>query len=317
MLDPTGQTATWDTIINGIFIGASILAAIVTAGLFLSAAVPLWTGIGIAATAIVDSVAAGIATAQIIDDNVEGVDFITDKDSEILTWAGVAFGIASLGLTTAAGAAAKTGLKAARKNLKATKAVTSSSNSEPSGNGIRNMFGDRIVGRIDPRSSLATEFTALDSFPKPLLQDLSDFMKKGEGKIITGPVDTKYNSELRNIYLRTYSPAYHPLRPKEVLAHEFGHTWAHMKLGTPDGSFFPQDIKTKLITIRGELGKYKDSIPSTYSKFSTDNAWEYLQEDHELLADLFVYHYRTPTPPTHIYDSTIAAELTKSIFESY
>jgi RHS repeat-associated protein len=116
MVDPTGQTPDWDTIINGIFIGVSILATIATAGLFLAPAVTLWTGIGVAVSTIVEGVAVGMATAQIIDDNVDGVDFITDETSEILTWAGIALGIASLGLTTAAGAAgaaAKTSLKAA------------------------------------------------------------------------------------------------------------------------------------------------------------------------------------------------------------
>jgi RHS repeat-associated protein len=112
LVDPTGQTPDWDTIINGIFLGVSILATIATAGLFMSAAIPLWTGIGVAVSTIIEGVAAGIATAQIIDDNVDGVDFITDETSEILTWTGIALGIATLGLTTTAGATAKTSLKA-------------------------------------------------------------------------------------------------------------------------------------------------------------------------------------------------------------
>jgi RHS repeat-associated protein len=105
LVDPTGQTPNWDTIINGIFLGVELFAAFVSAALLtLPSGGASWVAFGVSVTAIAaDLTAAGITAAQIANDHPDVDDFISDEDSEILTIAGMALGAAGLALGLAGG----------------------------------------------------------------------------------------------------------------------------------------------------------------------------------------------------------------------
>jgi RHS repeat-associated protein len=114
LVDPTGQTPNWDTIINGVVLGVTVIAAAITGGLLgaaLYAGVSSWLAFGISVTALAaDLTSSAIAAAQIHNDREDVSDFISDTDSEILMIAGTVLGLASgLGI----GGAAKTGAKKA------------------------------------------------------------------------------------------------------------------------------------------------------------------------------------------------------------
>jgi RHS repeat-associated protein len=119
LTDPTGQTATWDIVKNGLLAGIGVIAAvfglaasIITGG----TSIPLF--IGIVAAGLTDL---GIATAQAADTLLEGAGkkgFITDETSAILGWVGLGLGIAAgaAGIADAATNVAKQA-NAATKNV--------------------------------------------------------------------------------------------------------------------------------------------------------------------------------------------------------
>jgi RHS repeat-associated protein len=96
MVDPTGRTAEWDTILNGLMIGFglvfAVLSAVALAGPTAGASLGILATISVGLAA--DLAATGIAAARIIDDKV--VDFINDTDSTRLGYAELGVGIAGI-----------------------------------------------------------------------------------------------------------------------------------------------------------------------------------------------------------------------------
>jgi RHS repeat-associated protein len=93
LVDPTGQTPNWDIVTSGILAFVGTIMAVIGLGF------ALWTGgtsLGFASsgfailTALADT---GVAISQAVD---LAVDFIDDETSEILTWASLALGGASM-----------------------------------------------------------------------------------------------------------------------------------------------------------------------------------------------------------------------------
>jgi hypothetical protein len=133
-VDPTGQTATWDTIINGVVLGVTVIAAVASGGLLGAAlyagAVSSWLAFGISMTALAaDLTSSAIAAAQIHNDRKDVTDFISDTNSDILTWAGTILGITSgltIGFSAAIAAKASTALgSTTNTSLKTAKATGS------------------------------------------------------------------------------------------------------------------------------------------------------------------------------------------------
>jgi RHS repeat-associated protein len=110
LIDPTGQTPDWDTIVNGATIGAAIIGAYLAAT-FL--AIPTmgasWAAFGVVVGLIADVTAAGIAATHIAD-KYSAESFINDEEtSNALMWTGLA-----LGLVTGTGFGIAKGVKAVK-----------------------------------------------------------------------------------------------------------------------------------------------------------------------------------------------------------
>jgi RHS repeat-associated protein len=322
-VDPTGQAPQWDAIINGLILGATLLATIISAGLLASAAITagaasLWNAWGIAATiaTVGDLTSTGIATVQII--NQHTTSFITDQTNQILTKAGTTLGIVSIfGSIGAAGKTFKNARNIFQESISSLevksmeKLKTTETYFGNTISGYRRMTGEK-------GSHLVNHFSQLDNVPPGVLNDISKFMSEnGGGIMITNNKFSSYTTGQRNIRIGSNQKNLGPLSSQNPLLHEMGHAFSDTNNHYIQG--FPKEMQQKFAEFRPYLREHGRKLNAENSGFTHQirGTVAHLQNDQELYAELFAWRYSTPEGPTSIYGREDIADYVRTIFPDY